>query len=326
MINLIDTTSGGRINFSVNRETTDVKFTVMDDNFEGEILKINFERLEPGPIYYVVVEPAVASYLENTYIKVTDSDLNEHKEYFKFPSGLLGNYSLIGNSCVAWKTYQIFRSAYTSPTIGNLILDDEEYVRFCEHIDTYLDSEMTMGDSKGNINFKKQTGNIRVVDPIEHTPLDYPISHHLDIEIHWIHTRPRTLIFEKGGYRFVEKIGDRIEDNVFIEKWRRRSDRIKSTEKICLWSASEMFNAHGEWERKQLIDRFKKIPSRSIFLTEREEEEFEDDLHIIKYVPEWKNNHQGQRSGWGNVIWNNQVENSKRFYNIIKNKFLYDKI
>ena len=38
MINLIDTTSDGRINFSVNREITDVKFTVMDDNFEGEIL------------------------------------------------------------------------------------------------------------------------------------------------------------------------------------------------------------------------------------------------------------------------------------------------
>ena len=322
MINIIDTTSYGKVTFSVDSDLTDVQCLIMDDNFEGEIFITKFEKLLSNSNYWIKINSAVTPYIKNTYIKITDSNNNIYTQYFEFPSNVLGNYSLIGNSCVAWRTYEVANTFYSSPTISNLILDDEEYVRFCEHIETYLNAEMIIGESNGNINYKKQTGSCRVVNPDAHIPNDYPISHHLDVEIHWIHTRPRTLLFDRGEYKFKELIDERINDSDYVNKWKRRVERGKNTEKICLWSASEMFNAHGEWERKQLIDRFKKIPSRSIFLTERKDEEFEDDLHIVKYIPEWEGNHQEQRDGWGGVIWNNQQENAYRFFEIIKEKFL----
>ena len=322
MINIVDTTSDGKVIFSVDSDLTDVQFTILDDNFEGEIFITKFEKLENKVHYWVKISSTVVSFLNKVYIQIIDSEGKEYQQYFKFKSNLLENYSLIGNSCVAWRTYEVANTVYNSPTIGNLILDDEEYVRFCEHIETYLNAEMIIGESNGNINYKKQTGSCRVVNPDAHITNDYPISHHLDIEIHWIHNRPRKLEFNKGLYTFKEVLSDRIPNDDFINKWKRRVERGKNTDKICLWSSSEMYNAHGEWERKQLIDRFKKIPSRSIFLTERKDEEFEDDLHIVKYVPEWEGNHQEPRPITGVVKWNNQEENAARFFEIIKQKFL----
>jgi hypothetical protein len=81
-----------------------------------------------------------------------------------------------------------------------------------------------------------------------------------------------------------------------------------------------MFNIHGNWKRKQLIDRFKTLPNRSIFLTERPEEEFEDEFHIIKYIPEWQNFNHFQRDPSGGTLWNNQGVNADIMYNIIKEK------
>ena len=97
---------------------------------------------------------------------------------------------------------------------------------------------------------------------------------------------------------------------------------MKNNEKICLWSSSEMFNSHGNWERKQIIDRFKSLPVRSIFLTEKKEEEFEDDLHVVKYIEKWEGNRQDDREYTGVLKWNDQLENAMEFYKIIKNKFL----
>lgn len=322
MIKIDEINSDGKVFFSIIDVLVDVKLSVLDDNFDGEIYVTKFEKLNPDGKYYILIRSVVIPYLKKPYIKIVDSLNNEYYEYFHFPSNLLGKYSLIGNSCVAWRTYEVANSSYNSPTIGSLILDDEEYVRFCEHIDTYLNSKMIIGDTKGNVNFKKQTGYSRVVNPKVNISNDYPISHHLDVEIHWIHTRNRKVEFNQGQFNFIENLSERIDNNIFIEKWERRVKRGGGSDKICLWSASEMYNAHGEWERKQLIDRFKKLPIRSIFLTERKGEEFEDDLHIVKYVPEWEGFHQEPRDWTGVVSWNNQEENAKRFFNIIKEKFL----
>jgi hypothetical protein len=152
-------------------------------------------------------------------------------------------------------------------------------------------------------------------------PLDYPISHHLDVEIHWIHTKSKELIFKNGVYHFRD-LSDRTPLEDYKNKWERRSQRAKNKEKIFLWSASEMFNIHGNWKRKQLIDRFKSLSHRSIFLTERPEEEFEDENHIVKFIPEWRDNNQFQRDSSGGILWNNQEDNSEIMYNIIQEKFL----
>lgn len=321
MINIVDVTSYGKIIFSVSETIYDVDFTVKEDNFEGDIYCTNFNQLTKGSNYFIIITLQVVSYLKNPYIKISYNGL-EYTQKFEFPNNTLKDYSLIGNSCVAWRTYQAFNNQYTSPTIGNLVLDDIEYLRFCEHINTYCESDIILGESKGNKNFKNQTGNSRLVNYEDKTPKDYPITHHLDIEFHWIHTKDKKLSFNEGNFTFTERIDDRIDDFRFIENWKRRVERMKNNKKICLWSSSEMYNSHGNWERKQIIDRFKTLPVRSIFLTEKKEEEFEDNLHVVKYIEKWEGNRQDDRDHTGVLKWNDQIENAMEFYKIIKNKFL----
>lgn len=321
MINILDVTSYGKIVFNTNETISDVEFTIKDNNFKGDIYKAKFNTLSKGSSYFVIVTLQVVGYLRNPYIKINYNGL-EYTERFEFPINTLKNFSLIGNSCVAWRTYQAFNSEYTSPTIGNLVLDDTEYLRFCEHIDTYCNSDVFLGETKGNKNFKNQTGNSRFINYEANVPNDYPITHHLDVEFHWIHTRDKKLSFSEGNYNFVENLEDRIDNFRFIENWKRRVKRLKNTEKICLWSSSEMYNSHGNWERKQIIDRFKTLPVRSIFLTEKKEEEFEDDMHIVKYIEKWEGNRQDDRDYTGTIKWNNQLDNAMEFYKIIKNKFM----
>jgi hypothetical protein len=320
MINILNVTSYGKIIFNTNETINDVEFIIKDNDFEGDVYKIKFDTLSKGSSYFVIVTLQVVGYLKNPYIKIIHNGL-EYIERFEFPTNTLKNYSLIGNSCVAWRTYQAFNNQYTSPTIGNLVLDDIEYLRFCEHIDTYCNSDIFLGETKGNENFKKQTGSSRLINHKDNIPIDYPITHHLDIEFHWIHTSDKKLSFSEGSYTFTNK-EDRIDNFRFIENWKRRVERGKNTEKICLWSSSEMYNSHGNWEREQIINRFKTLPVRSIFLTEKKEEEFEDDMHIVKYIEKWEGNRQDDRSHTGVLKWNDQLENAMEFYKIIKNKFL----
>lgn len=320
MINITNVSHNGRIDFYLGETLYNVTLKVKDKKYNGEVFIKEYDVLEVNIHYFININTVVIPFLRDSYVEIIHN--NESFTYnIKFPEGGLGNFSLIGNSCLVWRTYEKFNSLYTSPTIGNLILDDEEYVRFCEHIDSYLSTEMTFGESKGNINFKNNCGNTRVINPDAHIPLDYPISHHLDVEIHWIHTKSRNLVFNKGLYHFQEN-NDRIPLNEYKEKWERRVQKNKNTEKIFLWSASEMFNIHGNWKRKQLIDRFKSLPNRSIFLTERPEEEFEDELHIVKYFPGWKEFNQFQRDSSGGTLWNNQSGNADIMYDIIKEKFI----
>jgi uncharacterized protein (DUF1919 family) len=320
MINILNVDHSGKIYFSVNENIENITFKVWDRKYNSEVYIKHYEQLLGGIIYYVSISCVVLPFLKDTYVEIIHNDTVYVRE-IKFPEVDLKNFSLIGNTCLVWRTYEKFNSQYNSPTIGNLILDDEEYVRFCEHIDSYLNAEMIFGESKGNINFKNNCGNVMVINPNANIPSDYPISHHLDVEIHWIHTKSRELIFNNGVYNFRE-IDDRISLDEYKSKWERRVQRAKDKEKIFLWSSSELFNIHGNWKRKQLIDRFKKIPHRSIFLTERPEEEFEDDYHIIKYIPEWKDYNQFQRDSSGGTLWNNQGDNSEIMYNIIQDKFL----
>ena len=322
MIEITSTTYDGKINFVFTQDINDFTLEIVDSAFKGIIYRNYYKEAIQGGIGFIALNTAFHSFLRTPKIRISRNGDILQTIPFSFPKDTLKDFSLIGNSCVAWRTYEVFNSSYTSPTIGNLILDDEMYVRFCEHNSTYLDSPVTLGEPKGNINFYKQNGTSRVINPNVPIPSDYPISHHLDLEIHWIHTRPRILEFKEATYQFTEQLDQQNDPNDVILKWVRRANRANSLQKIFLWSSSEMFIAHGEWERKQLIDRFKSLPNRSIFLTERPEEEFEDNLHVVKYIPEWENNHQSQRDGFGGVTWNNQQENARRFQSIIESKFL----
>jgi uncharacterized protein (DUF1919 family) len=322
MIEITQATYGGIIHYTAKQKIDiPLKIILKDKNLEGEIYTISHNNLSFID-YSFSLSSVVLPFLKSPYLELTIG--SETTNYpFNFDKGPLNNFSIISNSCLGWRTYEKFNASYNSPTISNLILDDLEYLRFCEHNETYLNAEMVFKESKGNINFKNSCGNIRVINPEAKIPNDYPISHHLDVEIHWIHTHPRSqLKFNQGNYHYVESLDHIIPKSTLKEKWIRRANRIKSTEKIFIWSASELFNAHGNWERKQIIDRFKSLPNRSIFLTEREEEAFEDDWHIVKYIPEWEGNTQTERDSSGGMLWNNQLANAGFIHDIITSKFI----
>jgi len=321
MIKIIDVTVDGKITFKANEDLLNVSIIIKDYDFNGDILRQYFENIKKESNYFLSISSVLVPHLKNTYIEINTN--NEFSTIdFKFPSNLLKGYSLYGNSCVCWRTYEAFNSVYNSPTISNLILDDTKYVQFCEHIDSYLDAEITFGGVRDNQNFKNQYGTERVVNPNVPIDHDYPITHHFDLDVHWIHTKYRKLEFRDSTYFFKELSNNKIPQKEFKDKWIRRVERGRGTKKIFLWSSSEFFNVHGDWERKKLVDRFKSLPNRSILLTEKPEEEFEDELHIIKYIPEWENCHQLQRDNFGGILWNDQLKNSKIFKKIIEEKFL----
>ena len=319
MINIINITDKNQIHFTTNKDKFNVKLLVKDNNYEGTIYKTNFSEIKNGVTYFIILSSVIVPSLKDPFLQF-EYENQKIKIPFKFVSTELKNFSLIGNSCLCWRVYERFNIPYNSPTIGNLILDDYEYLRFCEHIETYLKTPVTIGDTKGNEGFRDITGHRRVNEVDDKVIKNYPITHHNDIEIHWIHGQERFLTFSEGTYK--ENHGKIIPKHSFIDKWNRRVERGYNTEKICLWSSSEFFNVHGLWRRKNIIERFKKLPNKSILLTEIKEEEFEDDNHIIKYIPEWEGRHQLERNEVGGLLWNEQLKNSEIMFNIIKSKFL----
>lgn len=319
MINILDVTNEGKIIFNTTKTLNNVSLYITDLNHEGIVYKNYYDSLVPGINYFIVINSIVIPHLKDSTINFEHEE-GVHRQSIKFHSTDLGNYSIIGNSCLCWRVYEKFNIPYNSPTIGNLILNDFEYLRFCEHIETYLDVPTVLGDTKGNEKFREITGHRKVSDVSDDVIDGYPITHHLDVEVHWIHAEKRGMRFDEGN--FFETKGNVLPHEEFKNKWERRVKRGKGTEKIFIWSASELFNMHGKWRRKQIIDRFKRLPGKSIFLTEIKDEEYEDENHIVKFIPKWENNNQTERNKEGGLTWNNQLENASIIYDIIVNKFL----
>lgn len=323
MITILRIDSKNHIHFKFNVDMNSCIVRVKCDNFDNPVFISNYDNVNIHTNFFISIKTEIVPQLNNPYIEL-EYEGNKYKEEFKFNSTDLKEYSLISNSCLGWRVYEKLNSPYNSPLIGNLILNDEKYIRMCEHIESYLDAEMTFGDIRTNEDFKNITGSDRAINDNLNNMDNYPVSHHLDIDIHWIHSRRRILEFKTNGtYIFHEnEQNDLIPLDEFKQRWDRRVERSKETKKICLWSASEMYNLHGNWKRKNLIERFKNLPHPSIFLTERKEEEYEDDLHIVKYITEWENNNQIERGHGGVVIWGEQKYASSHIVDILKQKFL----
>ena len=323
MIDITRIDENNYIHFRFNVDIESCKVSIKCDNFDNPVFISNYDNVTIHTNFFISINPEIVPQLNNPYIEL-EYEGNKYKEEFKFNSTDLKGYSLISNSCLGWRVYEKLNSPYNSPLIGNLILNDEKYIRMCEHIESYLDAEMTFGDIRTNEDFKNITGSDRAINANLTNMDNYPVSHHLDIDIHWIHSRRRILEFKNAGtYIFHEnEQNDLIPLDEFKQRWDRRVERSKETKKICLWSASEMYNLHGNWKRKNLIERFKNLPNPSIFLTERKEEEYEDDLHVIKYISDWENNNQIERDHGGGVIWGEQKYTSSHIVDILKQKFL----
>jgi len=323
MINILKIDENNIIHFKFNEDTDKATIRVKCDNHNNAAVTSSYNNAKSHVQWYITVSHKLIPYMINPYLELEYKGV-KYKQHFKFNSMDLKGYSLISNSCLGWEVYQQLNSQFNSPLIGNLILNDEKYVRMCEHIESYLDAEMLFGDIRPNKNFWNIAGSNRAVNNNIKPPHNYPVSHHLDIDIHWIHDRKRVLEI-KNNHTFIFHESNESE-LVTIEEiknaWNRRVKRCKGTKKICLWSASEMYNLHGNWKRNNLIERFKNLPHPSIFLTERKEEEYEDDLHIIKYIPEWEHNSQLEIHNSGGLTWNSKFLPASYIKDILVQKFL----
>ena len=246
MINILKIDENNIIHFKFNEDTDKATIRVKCDNHNNDAVTSSYNNAKSHVQWYITVSHKLIPYMINPYLELEYKGV-KYKQHFKFNSMDLKGYSLISNSCLGWEVYQQLNSQFNSPLIGNLILNDEKYVRMCEHIESYLDAEMLFGDIRPNKNFWNIAGSNRAVNNNIKPPHNYPVSHHLDIDIHWIHDRKRVLEI-KNNHTFIFHESNESE-LVTIEEiknaWNRRVKRCKGTKKICLWSASEMYNLHG---------------------------------------------------------------------------------
>lgn len=289
--------------------TIQIKIDGVDNYLNNQTYEEVFENVN----YYFEIPARIFKFCKNNIIFVCIIDGVAY-EYRPKPTENNFNISIISNSCVGWRTYERLNMKYTSPTIGNLILDDLKYLKFCEMYDFYSKVDFTFGDIRDNEKYFNQYGKYYFKD------WKYPISHHSDIDIHWIHNHTdEMIIHEDGGWTL--RPDKEISELHFYNKWKERELRGRGKEQIFLWSASEFYNSHGKHERKVIVDRFKSLKGKSIFLTEIKDEEFEDENHIVKYIEEWEGLNQLQVGREG-AEWNDQILNGLIFKEIIESKFL----
>lgn len=115
----------------------------------------------------------------------------------------------VSNDCLAYFIYKNKNQQYESPFIGSLFESDEQYLKFCENYDYYINLEPTFGQPKL---------------PVTIMNFDHPVIMFLgDIEIHWPH---------EGS-----------QDHV-LDRFKRRLTRASVP--LLLWSDMQMFNGYRE--------------------------------------------------------------------------------
>ena len=323
MVEIISIDPDNRINFRFDSSVTSCVLSVKASNFENPVFRQSYLGINPGTLFFITISHEIIPQLRGTYLEVESGDLSFSLN-FEFLQTDLKGYSIISNSCLGWRVYERLNSPYNSPLIGSLILDDEKYIRLCEHTESYLSSDIKFGGVRNNEKYKEVTGRLRAINENFNVEEEYPISHHLDLDIHWIHSRERNInILEDGRYSFSETLDNAIIPlSEFYSRWQRRVERLRDTTKICIWTSSEMYNSHGNWRRKELLQRFMDLDKPSIFLTERRDEAYEDENHVIRFVPEWEGRHANERNLNGVMPWGGQWESSEIMEDIIIRKFL----
>lgn len=218
---------------------------------------------------------------------------------------ILNKYTIISNTCTGFSVPEIILGKprhlieYTNPFIGTLFLEDEYFIKLCLNYNYYLSQKPIFKEPKENTLWHQQTGYTSFLSA-QSQPMVYPVMHLDDIEIHWIHDK---------------KI------NNITKKFNGRYELEKDLEKIFVWSAPEILNLHTDKNRKKLIDTFLSLENKSIFLTNRQEEVFEDENHISVFINKWENLLETDRTNRYTVKWSDQRFIAQQIIEVIKSKF-----
>jgi len=184
------------------------------------------------------------------------------------------DYTLISNSCVSAKIYQLLNPGvhksfvdYTNPFIASWFPEDEQYLKFCERYEYYTSLEPRFGEPGTCFNWYRDT---RKYVNLSRKITNYPVMFLGDIEIHWIHE---------------------CNEKLLLKKYTERLRISRELEPVFLWSDPEMFNIHSPEERFSLLYRFCQIPRKTLFLTKYPDEATDK----VVFVPEWEGKSQFDR-------------------------------
>lgn len=113
--------------------------------------------------------------------------------YFERQKLVNTDFSIISNNCWGGLIYQKFGLRYTSPTVGLFILD-EDYLKFVESLDYYLEQSLVFIDPRTSIHHDYLYR--------EHNKeITYPVARLDDIEVFFMHYHSKEEAEAKWKYR-----------------------------------------------------------------------------------------------------------------------------
>ena len=171
--------------------------------------------------------------------------------------------SILSFHCSGAAIYQKLGQQYASPFIGHLFRNDDDFVKFCLHLEHYINIEpKIITKSK----YPRYTGV---------SNKKYVITLHDDIEIHWIHDyHAQNVIskFQQRKQRLYKSDGSLDKNNIII-----------------IFSETNLHKNKKNPEKfKDFITKFSKIRFRKVFFSSKEIHIEGIDTSFVKVVPKWK--------------------------------------
>ena len=213
-------------------------------------------------------------------------------------------YSIFSNECVTWVLHKLYYPEmnemfikYTNPFISSWFPEDDQFLRLCENHKYYTSIEPRFGDPIC-YNWEQISKIKRNTNAIYSNNGNYPVMFLNDIEIHWTHDKS---------------------DSLVTQKYKGRLDYSSNYEPIFLWSDAQLFNIHTNESRNNLLRRFNKINYKTIFLTKYPEEEYRDDITIVKFIPEWAGRQQNDRNESHLLTWYDNFHLAPIFKSLMEN-------
>lgn len=157
--------------------------------------------------------------------------------------------SYISNNCANISFYFREKREYDHPIIGALFVNDDDYVKFCSNIDSYMSYEPIFLPPRLNSLWTRQNGSEWYL----HTEIKppYPVMYLGDVEIHWIHEN---------------------NEKELLEKFKRRRERFfinrakKNTEYYFLFSSADRMNNISKQDDTLLLRKYLSNPN-AIYMT-----------------------------------------------------------
>lgn len=173
----------------------------------------------------------------------------------------------ISNTCISTNMYKIFSVQYNHPFVGSLFVNDEQYIKFCQKFDYYINCTPIFGDPNENSIWAKQNSGVWYKHKDVTSP--YIVMYLDDVEIHWVHETDMETTLNSYNRR--------------LERYRTYVDKV-----YFILSCAEIMNDHTEEKRHSLLNDFQNI-NNSIYVSKTPSELGLYNNNIIILYEPWIN-------------------------------------